>query len=174
LTGKEEPELPAPVRDLYLVGNRDRAERTTVTARDAVCRDIAGADLVCYPMGSFYTSLVANLLPTGVGRAIAAARCRRVYVPNTGVDPEQRGMSVADSVRAIVDYVRRDAGPDTPVDRIVNLALVDPAREHYVTPCDLDDVRAMGVEVAETPIVMKDHPPLHDTRVLSELLVSLA
>ena len=34
---------------------------------------IRHAELLCFPMGSFYTSVIANLLPRGVGRSIAAA-----------------------------------------------------------------------------------------------------
>jgi len=93
-------------------------------------------------MGSFYSSIVANLLPQGVGAAIRLARVPKLYIPSTGSDPEQLGMTVCDAVETLVSYVRRDAGAETPIDEILNLVLVDTRSGVYVTPLDLDRVRA--------------------------------
>lgn len=60
------------------------------------------AEIICYPMGSFYSSIVANLLPGGVGTAVAANPCPKVFVPNTVPDAEQSGMSMSDAVGTLV------------------------------------------------------------------------
>jgi 2-phospho-L-lactate transferase/gluconeogenesis factor (CofD/UPF0052 family) len=44
---------------------------------------IREAELICYPMGSFYSSLIANLLPKGVGKAVSRNPCPKVFIPNT-------------------------------------------------------------------------------------------
>lgn len=49
---------------------------------------ITSADLICYPPGSFFSSLIANLLPSGSARAIADAQVAKVFLPNLGDDPE--------------------------------------------------------------------------------------
>ena len=46
-----------------------------------VVRDlILSAEVICFPIGSFWTSVMANLLPAGVGRAIVRRQCPKVYV----------------------------------------------------------------------------------------------
>jgi hypothetical protein len=126
------------------------------------------------PTGSFYASLLANLLPRGVGRAIALAGCPRVYIPNTGSDPEQRGMSVADSVEALLRQVRADAGDDVPLSRVVNLVLLDRAPRHYVMHVDRARLERMGVQVVELELVTESSQPYIHPQRLTETLLSLA
>ena len=56
---------------------------------------LRSAGAICYPMGSFYTSVLANLLPQNVGRAVAAVQCPKIFIPNTGTDAELHGLTVA-------------------------------------------------------------------------------
>ena len=58
-----------------------------VILRDKVRNRILAADLICYPVGIFYSSVIANLLPKGVGDAILALTRPNVYIPNGGTDP---------------------------------------------------------------------------------------
>jgi 2-phospho-L-lactate transferase/gluconeogenesis factor (CofD/UPF0052 family) len=139
-----------------------------------VRRSIEEADLICYPMGSFYSSVVANLLPEGVGRAIAAARSPRVYVPNTGVDPEQAGMSVADTLDALIRYTRADAGQDVPVGRIVNLVLLDHNHSHYGMKVDIERLERLGVQVISLELVNESSEPHASAQRLTEALLSVA
>ena len=85
--------LTQPVRRLYLTVHEPGRTSTALTpcrpplsATAATYLQSAGA--ICYPMGSFYTSVLSNLLPDGVGRAVAAARCPKIYIPNSGRDTE--------------------------------------------------------------------------------------
>jgi CofD-related protein of GAK system len=148
LTGKEVDPIVAAVRELYLVDALEAPRRASATIGDKARRSIETADLICYPMGSFYSSVVANLLPCGVGRAIVSASGPRVYIPNTGNDPEQYGMSVADSLEALVRYVRADAGGDVPLGRIVNLVLLDRDPSRYSMRVDIERMERMGAQVA--------------------------
>jgi CofD-related protein of GAK system len=173
LTGKEEEPIASAVRSLYLVEALDRPKPARVDAPEKVLELIRQADLVCYPIGSFYSSVVANLLPEGVGRSISEQECPKVYVPNMGHDPEQRGMSVADAVETLVEHVRRDAGEDVPVERIVNFVAIDRRQGDYTIPLELERVRALGVEVLDLPLVGPADPWIDATR-LAEVLLSLA
>ena len=144
-----------------------------MTASERVCGEIRGADLICFPMGSFYSSVIANLLPGGIGAAIAQAVCPKIYVPNLGQDPEELGLCVADRVERLVDAVRRDAGDGTPVARILNAALVDCSADAYALPPELDRVRSIGVEVVDLRLVSDSSHPWIDPNLLSAYLVSL-
>jgi CofD-related protein of GAK system len=173
LTGKEVAPISSTIRELYLVDRLDAPRRASTSIDEKVRRSIEAADLICYPMGSFYSSVVANLLPKGVGRAIVSAGGPRVYVPNTGHDPEQHGMSVADSLDALLRYVRADAGQDVPVGRIVNLVLLDRDPSHYGMPVDLDRLERMGVQVARLELVTESSSPHAHPLRLTEALLSL-
>ena len=174
LTGKEVAPIQAPVRSLRLVRGLDDPAPAAAGIRDELRRNIEGADLICYPMGSFYSSVVANLLPAGVGSAIAAARCPKVYVPNTGQDPEQRGMSVATSVSTLHEHARADAGHEVPLSRVVDVVLVDRDASHYAMPVDIARLDRLGVRVVAWPLVDDaSRPYLHPQR-LAEALLSLS
>jgi CofD-related protein of GAK system len=173
LTGKEIAPLESRVSELYLVQALDAPVRTSTQVGEKVRSSIEAADLLCFPMGSFYSSVVANLLPDGVGRAIAAAGAPRVYVPNTGRDPEQYGMSLADSLAQLVRYVRRDAGADVPLGRIVNLVLLDRDPRNYAMEVDVERIERMGVRVVSLELVTQSsHPRIHPQH-LAEALLSL-
>ena len=121
-------------------------------------------------MGSFWTSVVANLLPSGVGRSVAAAACPKVYVPNTGRDPEQEGMSVAGAVSVLLETLRRDAGADAPPSRLLEFVLVDRDERLYGAGLERRRLAALGVEVVATELAGADG--LLDGERLAEALVS--
>jgi CofD-related protein of GAK system len=173
LTGKEAPAITAAVRELYLVDALGSARRATSAISDKVRRSIEAADLLCYPMGSFYSSVVANLLPHGVGQAIVSASGPRVYIPNTGSDPEQLGMSLADSLEQLIRYVRADAGAEVPVERIVNVVLLDRDPRHYGLRVDLERLESMGVQVVSLELVTETSRPHAQPLRLTEALLSL-
>jgi len=183
LTGKELAPLGSRVSELYLVQGLDAPVRARTAIGEKVRSSIEAADLLCFPMGSFYSSVVANLLPEGVGRAIAGAGAARVYVPNTGADPEQYGMSLADSLTQLVRYVRRDAGADVPLGRIVNLVLLDRDPGNYAMEVDVERIERMGIRVVsldlvaessvtESSVTRSNQPQIHPQR-LAEALLSL-
>jgi CofD-related protein of GAK system len=173
LTGKEVAPLQSRVSELYLVQGLDAPLRARSAIGEKVRSSIAAAELLCFPMGSFYSSVVANLLPEGVGRAIAAAGAPRVYVPNTGIDPEQYGMSLADSLAQLARYVRRDAGADVPLGRIVNWVLLDREPRNYAVEVDLERIESMGVRVISLDLVTESSHPQLDPQRLAEALLSL-
>ena len=91
----------SPIRRLFLVRSLEDPTPVHTSASAAVLDLIGEADLICFPVGSFFTSVVASLLPDGIGEAVAASRAPKVYLPNAGGDPEERGWSLEDRVRAL-------------------------------------------------------------------------
>jgi CofD-related protein of GAK system len=173
LTGKETAPIASPVKRVYLSQDARRPEPARAPIRRKIRDLVHGADLICYPMGSFYSSLVANLLPHGVGQAVADTPCPKVYVPNMGKDPEQLGMGVFNCVSTLLRYLQ--AGCDGPATRedLLNFVLVDTARGVYPGPLELDKVRRYGVEVIDAPLVSDASAPLIDSALLAEVLLSL-
>jgi hypothetical protein len=86
---------------------------------------IEKADVICYPPGSLYSSVIANLLPTGVGTAIAKRDVPKVYLPSLGTDPEALGHDLAQQVAAIIAPLQADAGHDIPANQFLTHVLCD-------------------------------------------------
>lgn len=120
---------------------------------------------------------MANLLPRGVGSAVARARCPKVYVPNSGVDPEQVGMRLRDCISVLLSTLRRDAGEGVPTPRLLDWVLVDssnPAQRAWVQE-SLPDIDALGIGVLDVPVRGPAARSVqHDPQRLAEVLVSLA
>lgn len=163
----------APIRALRLSATVDPPEQPASVAIDERTKQLIDeAELICFPVGSFWTSVMACLLPTGVGYAVARADCPKVYVPNCGLDPEQRGLPPHEQVRLLLAQLRRDALPGTPTERLLHFVLVDGKRGEYPGGLDIAAIREQGVEVIDTALV-GDDAPLLDPRRLVELLLSL-
>ena len=173
LTGKETRPIASPVKRVWLTGDpvADRPAETGIS--DELAQRIAGADLVCYPMGSFYSSVIANLLPGGVCRAVAKAPCPKVYVPNLGDDPESLGMGLAGSVQRLLRYLEAGSDPGTGPERLLDYVLIDSSRGAYAEPLGLQELENMGVRVVDAPLVTSSSAPLLDEKRLVERLISL-
>ena len=156
LTGKEAPPITSRIKRVYIRSEGTGGEPVRVAIREKVRNLIRQADLICFPMGSFYSSLIANLLPGGVGQAIAENNCPKVYVPNIGTDPEQFGMTLADNTDMLLRYLRQSCVDDQPVERLLNLVLLDSRDEYYAQPVDVSAVQAHGIEVLRIPLVKND------------------
>ena len=73
-----------------------------------VLEAIAAADLILLGPGSLYTSIIPNLLVSGVAEAIEKSRALRVYISNLMTQPgETRGFTLADHVRAVHKHTGR-------------------------------------------------------------------
>jgi len=149
VTGKETPPITSPVEEIFLCDSLDAPQQVSCTLSGQVAGLIQTADLICFPMGSFYTSLIANVLPHGVGTAIKAASCPKVYIPSLGQDPETIGMTLTDQVTTLIHYLRRD-DPDaiTPAD-ILDFILVDRTRGIYPGGVDGKILSKMGLSVLD-------------------------
>ncbi|HDQ40017.1 MAG TPA: GAK system CofD-like protein [Desulfonatronum sp.] len=171
LTGKEVPVITSRVKRICLSRDRMLVDPVAMTLDENIRRMILQAELICYPMGSFYSSLIANLLPYGVGQAIAENDCPKVYIPNTGIDPEQCGMSLADNVRVLLHYLRKGCDAEQPVNRLLNFVLLDTHADGYVQPMDLEKVRDLGVDVIQMPLAQgEQNLRLNEDRLIKVLL----
>ncbi|PVB61912.1 GAK system CofD-like protein [Labrenzia sp. 011] len=169
LTAKEHPPLVSPIREFFLNRGLGVPERATAVFPQRNHTLMQSADLICYAPGSFYTSLIANLLPAGVGRSIAARTVPKVYVPSLGRDPETGSMSLPDKVHTLLTYLHRDTGADRPVSRLLNLVIVDSS----VPDDETAEIRARGIGVVKLDLVSKSSAPYYDPVPLCEALVSL-
>lgn len=184
ITGKEVPELLSPISDIYLTNAKPcvmpdfqgvvknckktadqlaalptRPEKFETFIGESVTRHIHGASCICYPMGSFYSSLIANLLPGGVGKAVAKANCPKVYIPSIGHDPEIGLMSLPSRIATLLAFLRRDAGENTPAHQLLTHVLLDAN-----TPLSKEEkagISELGVSLVEIPLINSQYSTSH-------------
>lgn len=173
LTGKEAPPLSARIEKLFLVG--DDFLPAKVTFRNKIRTFIRQADLICYPMGSFFTSLLANLLPRETGRTISSNCCPKVFIPNTGFDPELIGYDVADQVEMLLRVLRKDDPDHIQVQDVLHYVIMD-THDHWYPEGRIDEerLRGLGVKVLRLPLVSSATEPYIDPELLLPVLLSLA
>ncbi|MEP3429832.1 MAG: GAK system CofD-like protein [Roseibium sp.] len=169
LTGKEYPELRSPIKNLFLSQSLKCREPAQSVFPERNRTVVQSADLICYAPGSFYTSLIANLLPKGVGSELAVRTVPKVFVPGYGRDPETVTMTIADKVHTLLDYLRRDAGADCPTDRLLNFVIVDKSLSSDETRA----IEGLGINLLKLDLVSNPAQPYYDPAPLCEALVSL-
>lgn len=174
LTGKEVEPVASPVERMWLVDREDSSREVRPAASEYVLRLIGKADLLCFPPGSYYTSVLANLLPDGVGRAIAATDCPKVFIPNTFADPEMLGMDVCSAARGLIEAIERDCGGGVPVAQGLSHVLLDDKPEVYGGTDPEPGLLDMGVRVGRVPFVRSPGPGPIDPELLAQVLITLA
>ena len=86
---------------------RLRMEPATAHALPEALEAIERADLITVGPGSLYTSLITNMLVTGISEARAAARGLRVYICNLMTQAnESLGLTASQHIERIYDHAR--------------------------------------------------------------------
>lgn len=177
MTGKEEPPTTSPIVRLGLSEQRDTHVPVTAQLRDINRQLIHSAELICYPPGSFYSSLIANLLPAGVGQAIRDNANPKVFIPNTGIDPEQLGMSLERQLETLIDQLRLDTGDAATTSELLNFVLLDSERGDYTSDDSIAELAnrwaERGVTMIDTRLISESSAPYYDNDLLACALLSL-
>jgi CofD-related protein of GAK system len=173
LTGKEVAPLASTVTGLFLSKSVDEYQPVRVKLRKKNQRLIEQAELICYPPGSFYSSLIANLLPQGVGTSIAANDCPKVFVPNQGDDPEQIDMTLNQSLQQLMRYLKADMPKTAQPERLLNFVLLD--SRHGTVRADQNHElwKAWGIQLIDVPLITPESAPNYDANLLVSALLSL-
>lgn len=172
LTGKEVAPLDSPIKSLFLSAKLKQDVPVMVEIRKKNRKLIKKAELICYPPGSFYSSLLANLLPAGVTSAIAESDCPKVFVPNLGQDPEQIGMTLEDSVTTLLKYLKAGNAKDCPNRKLLNFILMDENKSRYSSRLTAKFRKDLGIRVVSTRLVSKRSDPYYDPKLLVAALLS--
>ncbi|MFP4071207.1 MAG: GAK system CofD-like protein [Desulfovibrionales bacterium] len=173
MTGKEAAPLASRIDRIWLTRSLDDPASTEASIRAKMRERILGADLICYPMGSFFTSVIANLLPKGVGKAIAGNRCPKVFIPNTKPDPELFGYGLADQVEILLRTLLADSKVSNPRN-VLDFVLVDTTNGPGLERRELSQIQELGFEVLDLPLISAQSSPLIDEKLLVPILLSLA
>ncbi|MHB9125904.1 MAG: gluconeogenesis factor YvcK family protein [Armatimonadota bacterium] len=135
------------------------------------------ANAIIVGPGSIYTSIIPNLLVSGMADAMAASSAVKIYVCNVMTQPgETAGFTASDHVKAIADHAGR---------RLFNYVLVNkevPSMrllEKYqregaelVSP-DIDVIREMGYKPVTGNFISQTEVVRHDPEKLAQAILRL-
>ena len=173
LTGKSANPIQSPIKKIFLTENKNQHGQSRPPIRAKVRQLIETADMICYPMGSFYSSIIANLLPKGVGTAVGKNPALKIFVPNTGNDPEALGLSVTDQVSQLVNTLRADNPESLEIGDVLHYVLVDSKNAAYPQKPDGNAIENLGVRVIDCPLTTPKSKPHLDPGLLVQVLLSL-
>lgn len=154
-----------PIACLFLSEDATSPVPSPADLPDATRALIASADLICFPPGSFYSSVLANLLPRGVGQAIADSPAPKVYVPSLGADSECPDLTLSDRIAILLRALRSDAGADCPADRLLTCVLTD----HSVTTLS----HSQDIPIRTSDLISPASSPWYDPDRLCRALIGL-
>lgn len=151
-----EPENPAPTQ--------------------GVLETIAAADAIVLAPGSLYTSLLPNLLVSGVASAVRQSRAAKILVCNLLTQPgETDGFSASDHLRVVEQCLGRGVVQYC----VVNSATQHPRRQRTRPPgwepvtCDKDRIVERGAIPIEADVQGTRHG-CHDAAKLGRLVTNIA
>lgn len=173
LTGKEVPPITSKVERVYLSRQLKHCRPVRPAIRNKMKMLIDEAELICYPMGSFYSSLIATLLPSGIGEAVSVNPCPKVFIPNTFPDPELFGTSLNSQVETLLSYLSKDAVANTRRRKLLDIIIIDKKNAHYNSNLDRRKMRQMGITVIDSKLISSESAPYIDEKLLIPLLLTL-
>ncbi len=174
LTGKDHPPITTPIRRLFLSKSQECGNPASACIDSLAAELIQGAELICYPPGSFYSSLLANLLPQGVSTEIARNPCPKVYIPNLGHDPEQIGMTLDDCLLTLIKQLHAGCDEQTPIGKLLNIVIVDSKRGEYPSTMTQSLLDELGIQLIDTTAISAASQPYFDNIRMAEVLLQLA
>jgi CofD-related protein of GAK system len=173
ITGKDSPPISSKIGNIYLSETIDGKKSASISIKPKIEHQIKKADLICYPMGSFYSSLISNLMVDGVGSTISRNPCPKVYIPNTFKDPEQFGMTVEDCVNSILETLKEGLDPEVDDTDLLNFVILDRFNQDYPDLGDISKIEEKGIKIIYTPLISERSQPMVDEERMAEVLISL-
>jgi CofD-related protein of GAK system len=174
ITAKETEPLNKKIVKLTLAEHQDTPEsQASSRIRKQNKRLIKEADLLVFPPGSFYSSLVANLLPKGVGKSALTSAAPRVFIPNLGNDPELFDTDLREQIDALNKAICDDAGRDADHVMSIDIVLTDSALHKGITPAILDYIEVRGIQLLDIDLRNACYSEHYDEQKLIEALLSL-
>ena len=125
---------------------------------------IANADLIILGPGSLYTSVIPNLLVSGIVEAIEASDAKKIYVCNIMTQPgETDNYSVASHVNALITHAKGKKIIDAV---LVNNSLPDNISAGYAKTgsipvrLDKENVAPLGIEIVSQKLIEENRQGL--------------
>lgn len=167
----------SPIRDLRILPRRPKPLPEALAA-------IAEADLITFGPGSLFTSVIPNLLVSGIPAAIAASPALKVCVGNLMGQPgETVNFTASDHVRAILRHTGLSGEERNRFLEyvVLNSQGINPRHlgtyaDRHALPVENDTVtlRSMGLQIVKGELLEPGEKIRHNPRATAEILLKLA
>ena len=137
---------------------------------------INNADVIIMGPGSLYTSIIPNLLVTGISEAICKSEAKKVYISNVMTQPgETDGFKVSNHLKVLMDY-----GVAENIDYVIaNNGIIPPdIKEKYakenaeLVVLDYENISNLNVNVIEADLIkITKRYVKHNAEKLAELIM---
>ncbi|MGY8870433.1 MAG: GAK system CofD-like protein [Pseudomonadales bacterium] len=171
ITGKEAPPLESRIKDISLSSDPDYYQKTQCQLSTTLSTLIKEADLICYPPGSFYSSILTNLLPVGVSESIQENTCPKVYIPSLGKDPELYGTTISQAIQQLLKYLKAE-NIKKENEQFLNIILLD-SRFTDIDTQTQQYLASYNIQIIDTPLVTPESTPYYSAEKLAHALLSL-
>ncbi|MBU0759632.1 MAG: YvcK family protein [Candidatus Omnitrophica bacterium] len=164
-------EQASPIKRVYLDPAYCRPSKESFEAID-------DADVIILGPGSLYTSVVPNLLVSGISERVAKSKAPKVYVCNVMTQPgETDNYTAFDHLNTIVAHTQPD---------IINYCIVNTGKVpqellkkyedegSYPVLADSDRIIEKGYKVIEVNIVNTTDYVRHDSKKISKIIIDFA
>ena len=146
------PEAHGKIEQLF-------TEPDKCTALPEALDAIKDADLIILGPGSLYTSVIPNLLVSGISEAIEKSHAKKIYVCNIMTQPgETDNYSVASHVNALIKHAKNRNILDAV---LVNDSLPENISEGYAKAgsipvrLDMENIAPIGIEVVSQKLIQE-------------------
>lgn len=173
-TGKEADPVSSPIDGMWICSDVDDPWPRPVHASSLAINLVHGADLLVYPMGSFYSSMLAALSPQGLGQAISMNSCPKIFIPNMGFDPELIEHNINLQVDKLMEVLRMDNSAHIGSESVLNYVLIDSVDGNYQEEPNFAALKKLPLKVIDRRLVSDESEGLIDPRLLASVLVELA
>ena len=141
--------------------------KNRVRVTPEVLEAVHNADLIIVGIGSLYTSIIPNLLPREMKKALMNSSAKKMYICNIMSEHgETDDFKVSDCVKQINKYVGKNfidivlANKKKVPDEILELYKVEKASQIML---DKDEIKKMGVELISADLLsIKNNQARHD------------
>src|SRR3990172_8456092 len=140
-------------------------------AHPEAVRAILDADMIILGPGSLYTSVLPNLLVSGIRRAFAASPALKLYVCNVATQPgETDGFGVSHHVAAIEEHIGGHLIQGVVVNDNLGGTLPNADRSQ---PVALDSIPQNGIRLVKADVVSESNRYHHDSKKLAQTLLRI-
>lgn len=141
--------------------------KNRVHATKEVIEAVHEADLIIVGIGSLYTSIIPNLLPREMKKALKESKAKKMYICNIMSEHgETDGFNVSDCIKQVNKYVAKDfidvvlANKKKVPDDILELYKVEKAAQIML---DKEEIKKMGVELISADLLsINNNQARHD------------
>ncbi len=156
ITAKETPPLNSNIEKIFLINSQ-------ASINNKLKKEIENADLIIYPIGSFYTSILSNFLVNNVNLAIKANKAPKIYIANTFFDSELNNRALSFQVKEILKYLKAEN-----INDYLNYIILD-KKHNYPFMLDYENIDK-EIKIIKADITSEyDYPKISAKKIIIEL-----